>query len=67
MAAAPSQSTLFYEQGKLCYQQKKFEEAIEQFTEAIKCKPDTPQVQLRACGRRGHGHGWMHAGWCMRV
>lgn len=48
-----SQSTLFYEQGKKCYQEKKFDEAIEQFSEAIKSKPDSDSALARCYNARG--------------
>ncbi len=48
-----NQSALHYEQGKLCYQNKKFQEAIFQFSEAIKLKPETPQAAARCYNARG--------------
>lgn len=54
-----SQSALHYEQGKLCYQQKKFEDAIFQFTEAIRLKPDTPNATARCHNARGVVHFYL--------
>jgi len=48
-----SQSTIHYEQGKLCYQNKKFQEAIVHFTEAIRLKPDTNSSLARCYNARG--------------
>lgn len=47
------QSASHYEQGKLCYQNKKFQEAIFQFSEAIRLKPATPQAAARCYNARG--------------
>lgn len=50
--ASPSQATVHYEQGKLCYQNKKFHEAIAEFTESIKMKPEE-KLLARCFNARG--------------
>jgi tetratricopeptide (TPR) repeat protein len=46
-------SASHYEQGKIAYQNKKFPDAIHQFTEAIRLKPETPQACARCYNARG--------------
>jgi Flp pilus assembly protein TadD len=48
-----SDSAKHYEQGKVCYQNKKFPEAIHEFTEAIRLKPADNNAAARCYNARG--------------
>jgi len=48
-----AQSAQHYEQGKLCYQNKKFQDAIFNFSEAIRLKPENNVAAARCYNARG--------------